>query len=371
MPTVPDRLAPLFEPLRLGAIEAPHRVLMAPLTRNRAHADGTPRDIAATYYRQRASAGLIVTEAAQIGPLGKGYIDTPGIHSDAHVAAWKAITDAVHEAGGRIVVQLWHVGRISHVSLLPAGEVPVAPSAIRAAAKTFGPDGFVDVSEPRELATSEIPALIGAFRTAARRAIEAGFDGVEVHSANGYLLDQFIHANSNRRVDRYGGSHENRARLTIEVTQAVADEIGADRTGVRLSPTGTFNDMVPEDTEAAFGAVIDGLVPLDLAFLHVVEKFPGEEQSDEDRAVLERLRARWPGVYVANGDFDAETAADWIRRGRADAVAFGRPFLANPDLPERFRLGAPLNAPDQSTFYGGDERGYTDYPTLSAADVSA
>lgn len=360
----------LFKPLTMGALELPNRVLMAPLTRNRAHPDGTPHELAITYYRQRASAGVIFTEATQISPMGKGYVNTPGIHTDAHMAAWKRITDAVHAAGGRIFLQLWHVGRISHTSLLPDGQAPVAPSAIRAQTQTFGEDGFVDTSQPRALETREIPALIEDYRAAARRAVAAGFDGAEVHSANGYLLDQFLHAHTNQRTDQYGGSPENRARLTIEVTQAVAEVMGPGRVGVRLSPTGTFNDMRPDD-EDAFAAAIDGLNRLGLAYLHVVEKFPGAEVSEADTAMLERLRARWDGVYIANGDFDDEMAADWIARERAHAVAFGRPFLANPDLPERFRRQAALNEPDQQTFYGGDHRGYTDYPFLEDSPAEA
>ncbi len=306
----------LFKPLTMGALELPNRVLMAPLTRNRAHPDGTPHEMAISYYRQRASAGLIFSEATQISPMGKGYINTPGIHSDAHVAGWKRITDAVHAGGGRIFLQLWHVGRISHTSLLPDGQPPISASPVRANAQTFAESGFVDTSEPRALETSEIPALIEAYRQAARRAVEAGFDGVEVHSANGYLLDQFLHSHTNLRTDQYGGSPENRARLTLEVTQAVADVFGADRVGVRLSPTGTFNDMRSDDEET-FAAVIGGLDRMGLAYLHVVEQFPGADVSDDDVAMLERLRARWHGVYIANGDFDDRTAAEWIGRARA------------------------------------------------------
>lgn len=361
--TVTDRTV-LFSPLALGALEAPNRVLMAPLTRNRAHADGTPKDMAIDYYRQRASAGLIVSEATQVSAMGKGYLDTPGIHAPQHVEAWRRITDAVHAGGGRIFVQLWHVGRISHTSLLPGGAAPVAPSAIRARTQTFAAEGFVDTSEPRALRADEIPALIEDYRSATRNAIKAGFDGVEVHSANGYLLDQFLHAHSNTRSDQYGGSAQNRARLALEITRAVTETIGADRVGVRLSPTGTFNDMRAED-EDAFAAVIDGLGAMGLAYLHVVEKFPGAEVSAAAANMLERLRARWSGVYIANGDFDADRAAQWIGSGRAHAVAFGRLFLANPDLPERFRRHANLNAPQQETFYGGDEKGYTDYPSLA------
>lgn len=358
--------APLFQPAHLGAIAIPHRVLMAPLTRNRAHGDGTPREMAVEYYRQRAGAGLIVTEATQISAMGKGYVDTPGIHADGHVAGWRAITDAVHAAGGRIALQLWHVGRISHVSLLPGGAAPVAPSTIRAEAKTFGPDGFVDTSTPRALETDEIPALIEDYRTAARRAMEAGFDGVEVHAANGYLLDQFLHAHSNARADAYGGSPENRARLPLEVVRAVAAEIGAGRVGVRLSPTGRFNDMTA-DEQPTFETLIDALDGVGLAYLHMVEKFPGADVSEADVAQLDALRPRWSGAYVANGDFDADLAADWIARRKATAVAFGRPFIANPDLPRRYRLGAPLNDPDDATFYGGGAEGYIDYPALADA----
>lgn len=361
----------LFTPLTVGAIEAPNRVWMAPLTRNRAHSDGTPHVLAATYYEQRASAGLIITEATQISAAGKGYLDTPGIHTQSHIDAWKPVTEAVHSAGGRIFLQLWHVGRISHTSLLPEGTVPVAPSAIRANAQTFNQDGFVDVSEPRALATDEIPQLIEDYRQAALNAIEAGFDGVEVHAANGYLLDQFLHASTNQRTDAYGGSPENRARLTLEVTKAVADAIGADRVGIRLSPTGTFNDMQREGSETTFAAVVDGLDALGLAYLHVVEKFAVDSVPAEDQAFLDDLRKRWSGIYVANGDFDAASGQDWIARGHAHAITFGRPFIANPDLPARYEQGTSLNEPDQATFYGGGHRGYIDYPSLAESERAA
>lgn len=354
--------SPLFHPLRLGAIEAPNRVLMAPLTRNRAEADGTPKAIAREYYRQRSSAGLIVTEATQISPEGKGYLDTPGIHNDTHVAAWRRITDTVHAAGGRIFLQLWHVGRISHISLLPDGQPPVAPSAIRAKAQTFNADGFVDTSTPRALETAELPRIVADYVDAAERAKQAGFDGVEVHAANGYLLDQFLRDGSNTRTDTYGGSAENRARLALEVTEAVAGVWGADRVGIRLSPFGSFNDMSDSAPEQTFATVYRALDRLGLAYLHVVESFPGSENNPDEAAALDRLRALWTGPYIANGDFDAARAADWILKGRTDAVSFGRPFIANPDLPERYRIGSALNTPDQSTFYGGGEAGYIDYP---------
>ncbi len=356
----------LFRPLRIGATEVPNRVLMAPLTRNRAHPDGTPHEMAIEYYRQRASAGLILTEATQISAEGKGYINTPGIHSDAHVEGWRRITEAVHAAGGRIWLQLWHVGRISHVSLLPNGQAPVAPSAIRANAQTFV-DGMIDVSEPRALAVEELPRLVEDYVIAAERAKEAGFDGVEVHAANGYLLDQFLQDRTNHRTDAYGGSVEGRLRLPLEATEAVAGVWGADRVGLRLSPFGTFNDMGDSHPATNFAEIYRAFDKLGLAYLHVVEKFPSIDASPEQAAALDTLRAIWSGTYIANGDFDAARAVDWIARGRADAVTFGRPFIANPDLPERFRLGAALTEPDGSTFYGGDQHGYTDYPALARA----
>ncbi len=357
-------LEPLFEPLGVGAVTAPHRVFMAPLTRNRAHGDGTPNELAIEYYRQRATAGLIITEATQISPLGKGYLDTPGIHGDAHVSGWRAVTDAVHDAGGRIFLQIWHVGRISHVSLLPEGEQPIAPSAIRAETQTFAADGFVDVSAPRAMTAADIDKTIDEYRAAARLARAAGFDGVEVHGANGYLIDQFLRDGSNKRDDDYGGTPANRARFLTEAVQAAVDVFGADRVGVRLSPTGAFNDMADSDPAATFGAAIDALNPMGLAYLHVVESFPGEDQSDDDAKLIAELRGRWKGVYIANGGFDAASAANAIREGRADAIAFGRPYIANPDLPRRYARAAALNEPDQSTFYGGGREGYTDYPFL-------
>ncbi|GMG81046.1 alkene reductase [Paralimibaculum aggregatum] len=356
--------APLFTPLAIGATSLPNRVLMAPLTRSRAHDDGTPSELALEYYRQRASAGLIVTEATQISPEGKGYVGTPGIHSEAQVAGWKAITEAVHAAGGRIFLQLWHVGRISHTALQPGGQAPVAPSAIRANAQTFLATGPADVSAPRALETDELPRVLADFVRAAENALAAGFDGVEVHGANGYLLDAFLSDRTNRRTDRYGGSVAARLRFPLAVTEAVAKVWGADRVGLRLSPFGTANDMGDSDPEAHFSEIYRAFDRLGLAYLHVVEKFPGAEVTAEQAAALTRMRGLWRGAYIANGDFDGATAADWIARGRADAVAFGRPFIANPDLPERLRLGAALAAPDHNTFYGGDARGYTDYPFL-------
>jgi len=354
---------PLFQPLKLGALEARHRIFMAPLTRNRASPEGVPSPMAPEYYGQRAHAGLIITEATQITPEGKGYINTPGIHAPEQVAAWRKITEAVHAHGGLAALQLWHVGRISHTSLQPNGQPPVAPSAIRAQAKTFTMAGFEDVSEPRALELSEIPRVVADYAAAARNAKEAGFDMVEVHAANGYLIDQFLQSNSNRRTDAYGGPVENRVRFLKEVVGAVADAFGADRVGVRLSPTGTFSDMADANREETFGTAYQALNAFGLAYLHVVERFAGSG-NDEAEQLLARLRPLWKGVYIANGDYSAEGAREVIRSGRADAVAFGRAYIANPDLAARIRKGAPWNEPDQSTFYGGDHRGYTDYPTL-------
>lgn len=357
----------LFRPLRIGALDVPNRVLMAPLTRNRAQPDGTPGDLALEYYRQRASSGLIFSEATQVSAEGKGYINTPGIHAESHVAAWKKITEAVHANGGRIFLQLWHVGRIAHTSLQPGEQAPVAPSAIRANAQTFIATGPVDTSEPRALDLDEMPRVVADFAAAARHAKDAGFDGVEVHGANGYLLNQFLSDHSNKRTDAYGGSVENRLRLPLEVTEAVAEVWGADRVGLRLSPFGKFNDMDDSDAEGHYTTIYKAFDALGLAYLHVVEQFPGIDGTAAEAEALDRLRALWTGTYIANGDFDAARAAEWIGRGRADAVTFGRPYISNPDLPERFRVGAALNEPDHATFYGGGAEGYTDYPFLDKA----
>ncbi len=356
--------ASLFQPTKLGAVDLPNRVLMAPLTRNRAHPDGTPWNQAQLYYGQRASAGLIVSEATQVTPRGKGYINTPGIHSAEHVDAWKKVTDAVHARGGRIFLQLWHVGRISHVSLLPEGETPQAPSAVRADQQTFTADGFTDCSEPHAMTAEEIVDTVEAFRCGAECARDAGFDGVEIHSANGYLLDQFLQDKTNRRDDDYGGSIDNRLRLLREVIDAVATIWPRERIGIRLSPLGQANDIDDSDREALFTAVYGMISEARLAYLHVVEEFYGTDTSEDEIALLKRLRANYDGFYISNGGFDAARAAETIASGHCDAVTFGRPFIANPDLPERYRIGADLNPQDQDTFYGGDERGYVDYPFL-------
>ena len=356
----------LFDPIHLGEIALANRVVMAPLTRNRAAAGRVPSPLAALYYRQRAGAGLIVSEATQIAPLGQGYLDTPGIYSREQVEGWKAVTRAVHERGGKIVVQLWHVGRISHVSLLPAGEVPVAPSAIAAKTQTYTAKGFEAVSAPRALKLEELPAIVEQYRLAARNAIEAGFDGVEVHGANGSLLDQFLRDGMNQRTDAYGGSIENRARLLIEVMQAVTTEIGSGRTGLRLSPVTPSNDASDSNPQPLFNHVAERLAPLELAFLHVIE---GATAGVRDVAPFDyqALRERAKAPWMVNNGYDRKMALDAVASGRADVVAFGRPFISNPDLAERLREDAPLNTLDQDTLYGGGAKGYTDYPALQAA----
>jgi N-ethylmaleimide reductase len=352
----------LHDPIILGDMKLRNRVFMAPLTRNRATPDGVPGRWAATYYSQRASAGLIVTEATQISPMGKGYINTPGIHSQDQISGWKPVVDAVHRSGGRIFLQLWHVGRISHSSLLPGFASPVAPSAIRARSQTVVESGFVDVSEPRALTLPEIQNTVEDFGRGAANAKAAGFDGVEIHAANGYLIDQFLRSKSNVRTDAYGGSAANRVRFLGEVVEAVLGVWQRTRVGVRISPVGSFNDMGDANPEETFARVVDVLNGYNTGYLHVVEDpidaaSPIEHKADFYR----RLRSAWKGLYVANAGYDAERGERAVADGSADAVAYGRLFLANPDLPARLSHRGPLNPPDTKTFYGGDERGYIDY----------
>jgi N-ethylmaleimide reductase len=355
----------LFQPFTLGSLTLPNRLVMAPLTRNRAEEGDVARDITATYYTQRASAGLLISEGSQISHQGQGYLRTPGIYTPEQVAHWRKVTDAVHKAGGRIFIQLWHVGRVSHTSLLPGGAAPVAPSALRAQTKTFLESGFVDVSEPRALELSEIPGILRDYENAARNAKEAGFDGVEIHAANGYLLDQFMKDGSNHRTDVYGGSIENRARLTIEAAEAVLKVWDKGRVGIRLSPA-KVNDAADSNPQAMFSHVVERLDRLGLAYVHVIE---GATQGDRNAVDVDytSLRRSFRGAYIANNGYDRDMAAEAISSGRADLVAFGRLFIANPDLVERFRLNAPLNQPDRATFYGGGTEGYIDYPALSEA----
>lgn len=360
----------LFSPWTAGDLSLPNRLVMAPLTRSRAGQPGdVPTPLNAEYYAQRAGAGLILSEATQVSPQGKGYAFTPGLHSHEQVAGWRLVTDAVHAAGGRIAAQLWHVGRISHPDLQPDGALPVAPSALRAeGAQVFvsADSGMVDVPRPRALETEELPDLVEDYRFAASQARAAGFDGVELHAANGYLIDQFLRDGSNRRDDAYGGSLENRLRFPLEVVDALVDVWGAGRVGVRVSPTGAFNGMADSDPLATFGAFARALSERGLAFLEVVEAGLGETDPLQAR-VSAALRAAFDGTYIANGGLTGPSARQRLAEGSADLVSFGRAFLANPDLPRRLADDAPLNAPDPETFYQGGAEGYTDYPTLEAA----
>ncbi|MES2636212.1 MAG: alkene reductase [Pseudomonadota bacterium] len=356
----------LFSPAKLGAIALKNRMVMAPLTRSRApKATGVPQDLNVTYYTQRASAGLIVTEATPISAMGHGYILLPGIYTDEQVAGWKKVTESVHAKGGKIVLQLWHVGRISHPSLLPNNALPVAPSAIKPAGQAYTYDGLVDFVEPRALNESEIPEVIAEYVHATKCALAAGFDGLEIHAANGYLLDQFLRDGSNKRTDSYGGSIENRARLLMEVTQAVVDVAGSDKVGVRISPVNPFNDMQDSNPQALFNYVAEQLNQFNLAYLHAVEG--GIDGGGEaDAFDFAQMRKLFKGAYMANLSYDKARGNAAIANGHADVIAYGVPFIANPDLVERYKKDAPLNEADSETFYGGAEKGYTDYPTLPA-----
>ncbi|OWF86059.1 alkene reductase [Yersinia kristensenii] len=364
------KTAKLFSPLKVGALTLPNRVFMAPLTRLRSIEPGDiPTPLMAEYYRQRASAGLIITEATQISFQAKGYAGAPGLHTPEQLNAWKKITQAVHDDGGHIAVQLWHVGRISHNSLQPGQQAPVAPSAIAADTRTTVRDETgawvrVPCSTPRALETEEIPGIINDFRQATANAREAGFDYIELHAAHGYLLHQFMSPASNQRTDQYGGSIENRTRLTLEVVDATAAEWGAEHIGIRISPLGPFNGLDNgEDQEEAALYLVEELNKRNIAFLHISEPdwAGGKPYSD---AFRDAVRARFKGVIVGAGAYTAEKAESLIEKGFIDAVAFGRSYISNPDLVERLQQNAPLNEPDGETFYGGGAKGYTDYPTL-------
>ncbi|HZX15826.1 MAG TPA: alkene reductase [Pseudomonas sp.] len=360
----------LFTPYTLGALTLANRVVLAPLTRNRAGIGLVPSEFAAAYYSQRASAGLLIAEASQISQQGQGYQNTPGIYTQAQIDGWRKVTDAVHAQGGKIFLQLWHVGRVSHVDLQANGAAPVGPSALRAATKVFVNNSFADVSEPRALEIGELPGIVNDFRQAAANAIAAGFDGVEIHGANGYLLDQFIKDGANVRTDAYGGSIENRARLLLEVTAAVVDEIGADRTGIRLSPVSPANGVSSSDPQAQFDYIVDQLNALDIVYLHVVE---GATGGPRDVAPFDfaAMRQRFKNTYIANNGYDLDLATSQLAEDKADLIAFGRPFIGNPDLVERLKAGAPLSAFNPATLYGGGAVGYTDYPTMTESNTAA
>jgi N-ethylmaleimide reductase len=361
----------LFSPGQVGVIPVANRIAMPPLTRARAGMDGVPSPLAVEYYRQRASAGLIISEGTNISPAARGYAFTPGIYTEAHVKAWRPVTNAVHEAGGRMVVQLWHVGRISHVSLQDGGQPPVAPSAIQAGDLTFVENGFERPSMPRALRTDEIPGIIEEYRHATRFARKAGFDGVEIHSANNYLLEQFIRDSTNKRDDAYGGSALNRTRLPFEVAQAVAEVWGADRVGIRLSPlTRSAGDTpLDSDPQGTYGLLAERLGTLGLAYLHCIE---GQTRGDNAKNAFDfqALKRSFGGSYIANNSYDRELAIEAIATGHADMVAFGRPYIANPDLVERLRRGAPIAVAPKEVYYGGGAKGYTDFPTLESATTA-
>jgi len=362
----------LFSEQKLGDLTLPHRIVMAPLTRARSTQPGDiPNDLNAEYYKQRSSAALIISEASQISPQGKGYAFTPGIYSNEQIAGWKKITDEVHGQNSRIFIQLWHVGRVSHSSLQPGKFLPVAPSAIAVSqGQAFTYEGMQDFEIPRELDTNEIPAIVEQYRQAAINAKQAGFDGIEIHAANGYLLDQFLKDGSNKRDDIYGGSIENRSRLLLEVTQAVTDIWGGSRVGIRISPTGTFNAMSESKPQALYNYLVEKLNQFNLAYLHVVEQLGAAAESFGPVDELDNgfdfsaLRQIFNGAYMANGTYTGETAEQSLSNDLSDFVAFGVPFISNPDLPERIKQGAELNKADEETFYGGDAKGYTDYPSL-------
>lgn len=357
-------LSDLFQPVQFGPYKLSNRIVMAPLTRSRAQKGDIPSLLAPEYYRQRATAGLIIAEATQISPQGKGYAFTPGIYNSTQVDSWKLVTEAVHNEGGRIFLQLWHVGRISHPSLQPNGELPVAPSAIKPDGNAFTEEGFVPFVKPRALETIEIPGIIEQYRVASQYALDAGFDGVEIHGANGYLIDQFLRDSTNHRIDAYGGSLENRTRFLMEVTQAVISVWGAERVGVRLSPISPANDIADSNPATLFSYVVEKLNQFGLLYLHLIEGSTGGPRQVENGFDLQILRRLFKGIYIGNNGYDRESAVMARKQGLVDLVAFGRLFISNPDLVERLQRVTPLNELDTDTLYGGGAKGYTDYPFL-------
>ena len=354
----------LFSPCRVGDLELSNRIVMSAMTRSRAVEGNVPHPAAATYYAQRASAGLIITEGSQVSPQAVGYIRTPGIHSPQQVIGWKKVTDAVHNAGGKIFLQLWHVGRASHPDLL-GGELPVAPSAMPVEGQVFTPQGFKKVPIPRALELKEIPSIVEQYRKGAQNAKSAGFDGVELHGANGYLLDQFLRDGSNKRTDKYGGSLENRARLPLEVTEAVIAVWGHERVGYKISPQFPFLSMSDTNPLKTFSYLAQELSKIRIGYLNLAEFVTGPIAPAPDARLAPTIRQIFKGTLILNGGYDARSGNEAIEKGNADLIAFGALFLANPDLPERFRRNAPLNTPDRATFYAGEEKGYIDYPTLA------
>lgn len=353
----------LLSPIKIGNYNLKNRIFMAPMTRCRSVENSIPNEMMACYYAQRASAGLIITEATQISTRGIGYPHTPGIHTSAQVEGWKQVTKAVHQSGGKIFLQLWHVGRISHPAF-HGGELPLAPSAIKPDGKIYTPEGMKEFVTPHPLSTGEIKIVVEQYVQGAKNAMEAGSDGVEIHGANGYLIDQFLRDGTNTRDDEYGGSVENRARFLFEIIEGICAAIGSEKTGLRLSPSGTFNDMKDSDPTNHFTYICEKLNSYNLAYLHIIDALEGDIRHGANVVDLSVLRKAYKGVLIANGGYTKERGNKAIQSGLADAVAFGALFLANPDLPERFKTDAPLNSPNPETFYTQGEEGYLDYPTM-------
>lgn len=366
-------MANLFDTVKVGDLELKHRIVMAPLTRSRAGENLAPREMNVEYYRQRASAALIITEATHVLPQGIGYPFTPGIGTEEQIAGWKKVVDAVHARGGKIFLQLWHVGRISHRVMRENGELPVSASAVKPAGELFTGKGMMEFEAPRALDLEEIPGIVEYFHQGAENAKKAGFDGVEIHGANGYLLDQFLEDGTNKRTDEYGGAFENRARLLLEVVDEAVKIWGANRVGVRLSPAGSFSDMSDSNPSATFGYTAEKLGERGIAYLHVIEPEPKNavnyKVNNEQISAVKHLKSIFKGTVIAAQGYNLETGNAVIESGDADLVAYGKLFIANPDLPERFRRNAPLNPPVESAFYGGDAHGYTDYPTLEQSQA--
>lgn len=358
----------LFSLYKLGDMTLPNRMIMAPMTRNRADENGVPQPMTANYYAQRASAGLLITEATQVSAQASGYVFTPGIYTPEQAHGWQSVTQRVHQAGGRIFSQIWHTGRVSHPLLQPDGAAPLAPSAIQADTMVFTPNGFEPAAMPRVLSQSEIPTIVKQFADAAKLAKSAKFDGVEIHGANGYLLEQFLKDRTNQRSDDYGGDMSSRLRFVLEVVEAVIEVWGPGRVGLRISPLGVFNDMYDSNPRALYSALVTELNAFPLAYLHIIEALPGHPNFQNQEGVTPvapALRKIYNGTIIINGGYNLEHGNRAVGDAQADLVAFGVPFLANPDLTERYRRNAPLNEPDMDTFYGGDEKGYTDYPFLN------
>lgn len=356
----------LFTPIQVGAIQLQNRIVMAPMTRSRANPDRSPNALMAEYYSQRASAGLIIAEATQISPQAAGAINTPGIHTDSHIQGWQLVTDAVHAQGGKIFLQLWHTGRASHPDFQPDEAIPVSASAVTPAGELHTPSGKQAFVRPRALELDEIPAIVHTYAEAAKRAQDAGFDGVEIHAANGYLIDQFLRDGVNQRTDGYGGSIPNRLRFMMEVTEAVVNAWSADRVGIRLSPKNPYLDMRDSNPNRLFTTAADALNQFKLAYLHIAEGLPGQFLAGNDEPATPKIREVYQGVLMVNGGYDFAQGTAAITSGVADTIAYGMPFLANPDLPARYRSGAKLNLPNSDTIYAMGARGYTDYPFMSA-----